>query len=158
MDELHQSYLALLKELSGSLDQLSQLAQQKAEVVRQDDLMGLSEVLKQEQAMGLNLRGLELKRQKLVAQLGLDNVPLTALVQHYPEHLEDAARQTVEALRQSYAAYRSYADMARNVLELNLHQIEKVITAAGVDPATAAAGYEAPGVEPPKNMKTDFRA
>ena len=68
------------------------------------------------------------------------------------------AYRVVDTLRRSSTIYRSYADQARNSLELGLHQIEKVITAAGVDPKLAAAGYESPNVEPPKNMKTDFRA
>lgn len=71
MDASYQSYLDLLGELSGSLERLAQLAQDKAAVVRQDDLIGLDGVLKQEQAMALNLRGLEQRRLKLAAQLGL---------------------------------------------------------------------------------------
>jgi len=129
MSQLHQSYLDLLAELSGSLDRLSQLARDKAAAIQADDLIALDEVLKQEQAMTLNLR-----------------------------ELAPRARSVSETLRESYTAYRSCADMARTLLELNLHQLEKVITAAGVDPAVAAAGYEPPGVEPPKKMKTDFRA
>ena len=158
MADLHLSYLALLRDLSASLDRLSALAQEKRSYVQQNDLIGLDEVLKQEQAMTLNLRGLEQRRLKLLAQLGLADVPLSELPGRYPPEHEREAQRTVEALRQSYAAYRSYADAARSTLELNLHQIEKVIAAAGVDPKLAAAGYESPGVEPPKNMKTDFRA
>ena len=70
----------------------------------------------------------------------------------------DAAGRMVEQLRQSYSIYRGCSDMARNLLEINLHQIEKTISAAGVDPAKPGAGYQPPGVEPPQNMKTDFRA
>lgn len=158
MEQLHLSYLKLLAELASSLDRLAQLAQEKAAAVQADDLLALDEVLKQEQAMTLNLRGLELKRLKLVGQLGLDKVPLDELEGHCPPELAGKARETVDALRSSYTIYRSCADMARSLVELNLHQIEKVITAAGVDPAVAASGYEAPGVEPPKKMKTDFRA
>ena len=159
MNDQYLAYFRLLRDLSGSLDQLGELSRQKAAHVRQNDLMGLDEVLKQEQAMTLNLRGLEQKRLKLVAQLGLNGVPLKALAAHCPEQLRDQAAQTVETLRQSYQVYRSYADAARGTLELNLHEIEKVIADAGVEPHTAAGtGYEAPGAEPPKNMKTDFRA
>ena len=79
MSQLHQSYLDLLAELSGSLDRLSQLARDKAAAIQADDLIALDEVLKQEQAMTLNLRGLELRRLKLVGQLGLENVPLAGL-------------------------------------------------------------------------------
>ena len=145
MSQLHQSYLDLLAELSGSLDRLSQLARDKAAAIQADDLIALDEALKQEQAMTLNL-------------LGLEHVPLSGLEDHCPPELAPRARSVSETLRESYTAYRSCADMARALLELNLHQLEKVITAAGVDPAVAAAGYEPPGVEPPKKMKTDFRA
>lgn len=158
MDASYQSYLNLLGELSGSLERLAQLAQDKAAVVRQDDLIGLDGVLKQEQAMALNLRELEQRRLKLAAQLGLSGVPLADLPGRCPPELEVQAGRMVEQLRQSYSIYRGCSDMARNLLEINLHQIEKTISAAGVDPAKPGAGYQPPGVEPPQNMKTDFRA
>lgn len=158
MADLHLSYLELLRDLSASLDRLGQLAQEKRGAVQRSDLMGLDEVLKQEQAMTLNLRGLEQRRLKLLAQMGLTGVSLSDLPDRYPAELEQEARRVVAGLQQSYAVYRSYADAARSTLELNLHQIEQVIAASGVDPKLAAAGYESPGVEPPKNMKTDFRA
>lgn len=158
MSELHLSYLQLLRELNGSLEQLGEMARRKLAHVRENDLMGLDEVLKQEQAMTLTLRGLEQRRLKLVAQLGLDGVGLTELPSKYPEELQLEAKQTAEQLRNGYSVYRSCADAARNVLELNLHQLEKIISDAGGSPAAAGAGYRAPGVEPPENMKTDFRA
>lgn len=158
MEELFQSYLKLLQDLSRSLDRLAELEQQKAQTVRGDDLLALDEVLKQEQAMSLNLRGVEIKRGRLVTQLGLDNVPLNQLPEHCPPQLQEQAKATVNTLRSSYSIYRSYADLARNTLELNLHQIDKALLDAGVDPKLAAEGYEAPPMEPPKKMKTDFRA
>lgn len=159
MEDLYRSYLKLLRDLSGTLDKLTPLARQKAEAVRADDLLALDEVLKQEQAFTLNLRGLELRRTKLLAQLGLDKVRLNDLPGHYPPELQGEARKTVEQLRQSYEIYRGYSDMARSTLELNLHQIDQALLKAGVDPKLAAAGYESPqNMEPPKKMKTDFRA
>ena len=158
MEALFRSYLDVLRELSAALDRLTPLARQKVEAVRADDLLALDEVLKQEQALGLNLRGLELKRQKLVPQLGLDGVRLSRLPEHCPPQLANEARKTAAALRESYEVYRSYADMARNSLELNLHQIDKFLMESGVDPKLAAQGYESPPMEPPQKMKTDFRA
>ena len=154
----HQAYLDLLKELRGCLDRLGELSAEKAKTVRQDDLLAMDEVLKQEQVLSLSLRGLEQRRVKLLAKLGLSGVPLADLPGRYPEELQDEAKRTVEELRESYSIFRARADMARNLLELNLHQIDKAITAAGGDPADVGAGYEIPGAEPPKNMKTDFRA
>lgn len=159
MEDLYRSYLKLLRELKGALEKLTPLARQKAEAVRADDLLGLDEVLKQEQAFTLNLRGLELRRTKLLSQMGLDKVRLVDLPAHYPPDLQAEARSAVDAVRHSYEIYRGYADMARASLELNLHQIDKILLDAGVDPKLAAEGYESPAnMEPPKKMKTDFRA
>ena len=159
MDQtLCRSYLTLLRDLNKCLEQLSQLAQDKTGAVRQNDLLRLDEIMKQEQAMTLNLRGLEQKRLRLTAQLGLDGVPLTGLPARFPAALRPQASQDAERLYQSYQLYRSCAEVARNTLECNLHEIEKIIAASGIDPAQAGAGYTAPGAEPPKNMKTDFRA
>ena len=158
MSELHRSYLQLLRELGESLEQRSGLALQKQELVREDDLMGLDEVLKQEQAMTLTLRGLEQRRLKLVSQLGLDGTGLDDLPEKYPAELQLEAKQIADNLRESYSLYRSCADAARNMLEVNLHEIERVIAASGANTPISGAGYQTPGVEPPKNMKTDFRA
>ena len=158
MEEQFRAYFSILRELGGVLDRLAPLAQQKAEAARAGDLTAMDEVLKQEQALSLNLRGLELRRQKLAPQLGLDGAPLSALPERCPAGLADEARKTADALRKSYEIYRSYANMARNTLELNIHQIDKFLERAGVDPKLAVQGYEAPPTEPPPKMKTDFRA
>lgn len=158
MSSPFETYLVLLRDVGALLEQLAALSKQKAAAVRQDDLIALDEVLKQEQALGLNLRGLEQRRMKLVPQLGLDGSALTDLPSKCPPELELEARKTMTDLQNSYQIYRSCADMARTTLELNLHQIDKLITAAGGDPRELEAGYATPGVEPPKNMKTDFRA
>lgn len=153
----HAEYLTLLGELTGHLDHLTALAQQKTAAVRHNDLLGLDEVLKQEQAISLSLRGLEQRRLAQLAQLGLSNVPLGELAQHFPAALQPQARQAVNTLRRGYDLYRTAAELARNTLEVNLHQVEQVIAASGGTPAHGA-GYVPPDAEPPRNMKTDFRA
>ena len=158
MESQFRAYFGVLRELAGVLDRLTPLAQQKADAVRANDLLALDEVLKQEQALSLNLRGLELRRQKLASPLGLDGTPLSELPQRCPAELADEARKAAAALRMSYETYRGFSDVARNTLELNLHQIDKYLESAGVDPKLAAQGYEAPPTEPPQKMKTDFRA
>ena len=158
METQFRAYFGVLRELSGVLDRLTPLALQKAEAARASDLQALDEVLKQEQALSLNLRGLDLRRQKLAPQLGLDGVPLSGLPERCPSELADEARKTAAAQRKSYELYRSYSNLARSTLELNLHQIDKFLESAGVDPKLAVQGYEAPPTEPPQKMKTDFRA
>lgn len=158
METLYRAYLRLMDDLAGDLEQLSTLAREKTDAVRRSDLLRLDEIMKQEQAMTLTLRGLEQKRLKLAGQLGLDGVRLSALADRFPGEMRPEARQSAEQLHRAYQLYRSCAEVARNTLECNLHEIEKIVAASGIDPAEAGAGYTGPGAEPPKNMKTDFRA
>ena len=41
----HQAYLDLLRELSGCLDRLGELSEQKAQTVRPDDLLSMDDVM-----------------------------------------------------------------------------------------------------------------
>jgi hypothetical protein len=155
--EEHAAYLALLRQLSQELEQLSTLAREKTAAVRQDDLKELDRVLKQEQALSLSIRSLEQRRQKAVEALQLSNVSLSCLAGQYPGELRLEAKATVEELQRQYEVYRSVSQVARNTLECNLHEIEKALDTWGAEPA-AGPGYGSGSVEPPSQLKTDIRA
>lgn len=150
-------YLTLLDGLRNSLEQLTELDQQKTAAVRKDDLATLNEILKKEQALSLSLRGQEQKRLKLAEALGFQSVPLQQLPNSYPDSLHLRAKETVEKLSNQYEIYRCAAEVARNTLECNLHEVEKVLEQMGGD-VPLGPGYTAPDIDPPAAMKTDFRA
>ena len=153
MEEL----LSLFETLTGHLDKLTELAKQKTLVVRKSDLLELDRILREEQALALALRGIEQKRTALLHKLGLTEVPLVDLPARAPEALQQKARTTVDSLRRAYQIYASAADTARNTLECNLHEVERFLAAAGAQrPETPGYGNDA--VEPPSQMKADFRA
>lgn len=158
MTEYYCAYLDLLNTLTEKLQELSQLAKQKAEIARCDDLQALDAVMRQEQAFALSFRGLEQKKDTIAQKLGLETVSLSSLADHFPSDLQLRARKTVDALRSQYEVYRFAAEVARNTIECNLHEIDKFI--ASQDAASVAGpGYDTPSVtEPPPTMKSDFRA
>lgn len=158
MDDLHAAYLDLLDELSADLEKLAALAQEQTNAVRRDDLNALNDVMKREQAVGLSLRGREQHRLKLAAQLGLSDVRLTELAAHVPNPLAARARQCAERAHNSYTFYHEAAGVARSTLEINLHEIDKILAAQGIDPAQSTQYMEPHTAQPPSNMKTDFRA
>lgn len=148
--------LDIFDKLAVCLGQLADLASQKTEAVRADNLLALDEALKQEQALTLSIRGLESKNNALLKELGLKQVPLSALPEHYPPEMQLKAKQTIDNLHNQYDLYRSAAEVARNTLECNLHEIEKFLMQQGVDPSTGP-GYTSQDLEPPAPMKTDIR-
>lgn len=145
-----ESLLTLFENLAQQLQQLTELAKRKTTAVRKNDLLELDKILKEEQAQSLALRGLDQKRTALLQQLGLQDTPLADVPSKAPAALQQRARETVESLRREFAIYRSAAEVARNTLECNLHEVEKFLAAAGA----ASDG----SVEPPSKMKSDFRA
>ena len=149
--------LTLFESLTQQLDQLTELAKRKTTAVRRNDLLTLDQILKEEQAAALALRGLEQKRTTLLQQLGLSNIPLSELPVHAPDTLRQKTKTTIEMLKTQYQIYSSAAEIARNTLECNLHEIEKFLASSGVE-QPVFTGYHSAEVDAPPPMKTDFRA
>ena len=127
MYEAYREYFAFMDQLGGTLEELTKLAKEKTVAVRRDDLLAVDECMKREQALGLSLRAMDKKRDKLLAAIGLENVTLSGLAQHCPEELRQEARAAADKLRERYDLYRSASDVARTTLECNLHQIERMM-------------------------------
>ena len=123
----YREYFAFMDQLGGTLEELTKLAKEKTVAVRRDDLLAVDDCMKREQALGLSLRAMDKKRDKLLAAIGLENVTLSGLAQHCPEELRQEARAAADKLRERYDLYRSASDVARTTLECNLHQIEKLL-------------------------------
>lgn len=136
MDEAYREYFAFMDQLGQLLDQLTELEKEKTAAVRRDDLLGVDNCMKQEQALSLSLRAMDRKREFLLGGLGLRNVTLSSLPQHCPEGLRQEAKEASEKLRSRYVLYRSAADVARTTLECNLHQIEKLLASQGGVPVS----------------------
>lgn len=150
-------YLDLLDQIRTALEQLSGLAKEKAAAVRNDDLIHLDNIMKQEQAVALTFRGLEQRQSTLLNTIGLKGVPLSALAEQFPPKMRLDAKQRIEKLQTQYQIYKTCSEVARNTLECNLHLIEKVLASANI-PADNGPGYQSREPEIPSAMKTDFRA
>lgn len=151
-----QDYLTLLEQIREELARLSELAKQKTLAVRSDDLVTLDQILKQEQAAALNFRGLEQKQTLLLNTTGMSGIPLSSQGESFPPAMRLEARQKIEQLQAQYQVYRGCSEVARNTLECNLHEIEKIISASNARPG--GPGYQTGQPEIPPKMRTDFRA
>ncbi len=150
-------YLDLLAHIGTELDRLSELARQKTNAVRHDDLNTLDQIMRQEQASTLAFRGLEQKQMTLLDATGLKGVPLSAAADRFPSELRLQAKQQIEQLQTKYKLYQSCSEVARNTLECNLHQIEKILANAAPQ-SKGGPGYQAQSPEIPAPMRTNFWA
>ena len=127
MYEAYREYFAFMEQLGQLLDRLTELAKRKTAAVRHDDLLAVDECMKQEQALSLSLRTMDKKRDKLLAEIGQQDVSLSGFARSCPAEVRREAEDAVEKLRTRYELYRSASDVARTTLECNLHQIEKML-------------------------------
>ena len=142
MEDRWREYFHFLDQIGELLEQLTELTKQKTEAARRADLPAVEACMKKEQAYSLNLRGMDRKRDKLLAGLGISGVRLSGLSRACPPLLQNEARETAERLHDRYQVFRSAQDVARHTLECNLHQMEK-ITGVSMDAETAGR----PGTE-----------
>ena len=152
-----EAIIELFDKLADTMKQLADLARDKTDAVRRDDLTALNEALRQEQALALAVRGFEQKRIELLSKHGLLDVRLSQLPAKFPAGLQLRVKNAIDRLQTEYQIYGSAAEVARDTLECNLHEIEKILSNAGVDPKTGP-GYGSTDVDLPPSLKTDFHA
>lgn len=157
MEGYYHAYMAVLVSVHDNLKQLVELTQKEKESVQDDDLAALNEILNKEQAIALTLRGLEQKRELLLVEMGLTNVPLSQLAGHFPAELRDEITQIAEDLVKESRRYSACSKETRSLLQHTLREIERTLSILGVEPAVGT-GYKPHDGEPALPMKTDFRA
>lgn len=157
MADRYQGLFALLDELEDHLEQLTQLAREKTQAVREDDLLRFNEIMNQEQAESMAFRGLDRRREKLLQELELGGMPLSGLPGRCPPDMQEAAKRHVASLQEKYKSYQDVSSEARTLLERTIGEIDAVIGPMNQAPLNGP-GYQNKTAAPPPNMKTDFRA
>ena len=145
-----QDYLNLMESLSRTLEQLTQVEQDKNAAAVRGDVAGVEDCMKREQVLSLSLRGCDQKREKLLSQMGLEGLTLSRLEANSPPELLLETKRVAEELRRQYALFRSASDVTRNTLEINLRAIERMQAVQAGDAGVAE--------DRRKNHQTDFRA
>lgn len=145
-----QEYLQLMRNLTKTLEGLTQVERKKNEAASQGDLAGVEECMKREQVISLTLRGYDQKRDKLLAELGLTGLTLNQMEAHSPDELQMETKAVAEELRRQYKLFQAASQVARDTLEINLRVIEQLQTRQTGDAAEAE--------EKRKHHETDFRA
>lgn len=151
MSRVYEDYLQYLSDLADTLDQMTEVTKAKNKAARIGDLVTVEELMKKEQVFSMTLRGMDIKRDKMLKEMGLEGVPLSKLADSYPPELFDRARKIAEHTKNRYTVFMSASETARVTMECALHDIERMLPENQPAPAKDKDG-------PPPRMKTDFRA
>ena len=132
---------SLFADIITTLDKLSALQIEKLNAAKQQNLELLDHCMKQEQAYSMTLHGYEQKRNRILKELQLTDIPLMQLPSHVPAEQYTEFAKLAESLRRSYEIYTSSENTARTVLERDLKQIEQVLKQRGLDPELTPTAF-----------------
>ena len=151
MSQVYEDYLQYLEDLADTLEQMAEVTKAKNKAARAGDLVTVESLMKKEQVFSMTLRGMDIKRDKMLAEMGLQGVPLSKLAENYPPELFDRARKTAEQVQNRYTVFRSASEAARVTMEIALHDLERMLPEHQPAPRKD-------NEEPPPRMTTAFRA
>ena len=72
-----QDYLKLMRDLTKTLETLTQVERDKNDAASQGDLIGVEECMKREQVLSLSLRGCDQRRGKMLDELRVRGINLS---------------------------------------------------------------------------------
>ena len=124
-----QAYLKLINQLSDAMEQLSGVEEEKTAAVSRGDLGAVDACMKREQTLSLSLRGIDQKREAMLARMGLQGTALRDLEDTAPSELLMETKRAAETLRGRYKVFRAASQVARDTLECNLRAIERAMEA-----------------------------
>lgn len=121
----------LLDDFSQIFDQLNSLQQEKIQAVQADDLSALDHCMQREQAISLQIRGMQRQKEKVEEALHIKGIPLRKV----SEHLSAADRAQIAPVltrfQSAYTLYQSAASASHAILETTLHEIDHALEEVG---------------------------
>ncbi|MBS5150580.1 MAG: hypothetical protein Q4A63_00660 [Butyricicoccus pullicaecorum] len=120
----------LLDDFSKVFDQLNTLQQEKIQAVHQDDLPALEHCMQREQAISLQIRGMQRQKAKVDEALGLQNVSFRQLSDHLSAEDQKQLAPVLKRFEAAYELYSSSAAASQAILETTLREIDHALEGA----------------------------
>lgn len=117
----------LFDDFAALFETLSDVQQQKIKAVKNDDLQAVERCMQREQAIAMQLRGMQQHKDKLQAALSMENVPLRQLPASLEVEQRAMIEQPVARFSANYRMYVSAAAASRATLETALAEIDQAI-------------------------------
>lgn len=103
------------------------LEQKKLQALQCDDVAGVEDCMKQEQALTLKIRGLEQKREKLQKELGWEGKSFREIIETAPEEHKQSLQELFDRLTNTVTVFSETNQAAMTAMEVHLRDIQRVI-------------------------------
>ena len=112
----YSSFIEVIREFIQLFEALIPIEQKKLDSAVHNQVSFVEDCMNQEQAAVLRLRGLELKRQKIQKDLGMEQLTFKQLIEEAPEDVKVSLIPLFNELNEKVALFRSVSDSAKDTI------------------------------------------
>lgn len=109
----------VIDEMIQFFDEMIGLYERKQESLNSNRLMKLEELLNEEQALALKMKGLEKKRERVLVQMGKENLTFREIIQEMEGDSREEMRNMYERLSSKVASFQALKESVASQLEIN---------------------------------------
>lgn len=129
--EKYTEFNALIKDFIELFDTLIDVEQKKLDAVIANDIAKVEESIKKEQAVILQLRGLERHRESAQVSMGMKDLTFREILEQAPEDVSKALTPMFQELTQKVHTFQSINDNAKDAINVKLHHIQSMLNPSG---------------------------
>ncbi|MCI8785002.1 flagellar export chaperone FlgN [Lachnospiraceae bacterium 48-21] len=146
------AFTKIIEELITLFDHLIPIEQEKLDAAVKNRVSFVEDCMHKEQAAVLQLRGLEQKRESEQKRLGMEGYTFRQILECVPEDAAAILNPLFDQLAERVRTFQSVSASARDIIEVNLHVIQRALVAEGPGKAT----YSAAGQKKNDNKRNNF--
>ncbi len=122
-----EEYIGVINELIVTFRELTQIGSMKLSAGREQRVVTVEECMKKEQPLVMKLRGLEMKRESLQAELGFEGMSFHQILEEVSEEEQKKLLPSFEGLSRVIQMFQVVNEDAQKMMKLNLREVEKAI-------------------------------
>lgn len=112
-------FKTVIDEMICFFDEMIRLYERKQESLNSNRLIRLEELLNEEQALALKMKGLEKKRERVLSQMGKENLTFREIIQEMEGDSREEMKSMYERLSSKVASFQALKESVVSQLEIN---------------------------------------
>lgn len=128
MMDMFSAFVSIINEFIQLFDELIPIEQKKLDAAVDNKVTVVEDCMNKEQAAILKMRGLEQKREQAQKDMDMDGFTFRQILEASSEEHADVLNPLFDQLSQQVTTFRSISESAREMIELNLHNIQSSLS------------------------------
>lgn len=136
------------------VDSVITIENQKLDAIASNDISELDRIMKEEQAIILQLRGLEKKRDRIQDDLGLSSLTFREMIDRNTLSNSKELATLYQQMNEKMKEVKTVTDCTKKYIELHLHGLDTLIT--NLQNGNSNVNYNKIGEKQPREMTPRF--